>query len=78
MQTLNVLNKGQVVIPSEIRRRFGIKPGASLEIREVGDHLELYVLPSDPVAAFRGSLKASVSLAEELIAEHNQEVTQHG
>ena len=78
MQTLNVLNKGQVVIPSEIRHRYGIKPGASLEIREVGDHLELYILPSDPIAAFRGSLKSSDSLASQLIAEHYKEVTQDG
>lgn len=76
MQTMNVLNKGQIVIPAEIRHRYGIKPGTPLEIREVGDHLELYLLPSDPIAAFRGSLKATDSLSEQLIEEHRKEVTQ--
>jgi AbrB family looped-hinge helix DNA binding protein len=74
MQTLNVLNKGQVVIPAELRQRLGIMPGHVVEIRDAGDHLELYPLPVDPLAAFRGSLKQEASLADELIAEHKFEV----
>lgn len=77
MQTMNVLNKGQVVIPAEIRHRYGIKPGTPLEIREVDDHLELYVLPADPIMAFRGSLKTPHSLADQLIDEHKLEVEQN-
>ena len=69
MQTLNVLNKGQAVIPAELRQRLGIKPG-----HVVGDHLELYPLPTDPLAAFRGSLKKDVSLADELIEERKLEL----
>lgn len=76
MHTMNVLSKGQIVIPAEIRHRYGIKPGTPVEIREVGDHLELYLLPSDPIAAFRGSLKTADSLAEHLIEEHRQDVAQ--
>lgn len=76
MQTMNVLNKGQIVIPAEIRHRYGIKPGTPLEIREVGDHLELYLLPSDPIVAFRGSLKATDSLADQMIEDHQKEVAQ--
>jgi AbrB family looped-hinge helix DNA binding protein len=76
MQTMNVLSKGQIVIPAEIRHRYGIKPGTPVEIREVGDHLELYLLPADPITAFRGSLKAVDSLSDQLIEEHRYEVTQ--
>lgn len=75
---MNVLSKGQIVIPAEIRHRYGIKPGTPVEIREVGDHLELYLLPSDPIVAFRGSLKTADSLAKQLIEEHRKEVTQDG
>jgi len=74
MQTLNVLNKGQVVIPAELRQRLGIKPGQRVELRDAGDHLELYPLPQDTLAAFRGSLQRDVSLADELIVEHQREV----
>jgi AbrB family looped-hinge helix DNA binding protein len=76
MQTMNVLNKGQIVIPADIRHRYGIKPGTPLEIREVGDHLEIYLLPPDPIAAFRGSLKSADSLAIQLMEEHRKEVAQ--
>ena len=78
MQTLNILNKGQVVIPANLRERYGIKPGNRIEIRDAGDHLELYPLPADPIRAFRGSLKTPVSLADELIKEHQLEVKHDG
>ena len=52
MQTLNVLNKGQVVIPAELRQRLGIKPGHVVELRDAGDHLEIYPLPTDPFGGF--------------------------
>lgn len=74
MHTMNVLNKGQVVIPAEIRHRYGIKPGSTVEIREINDHLELYLLPENPIEAFRGSLKAPDSLASQLIEDHRLEV----
>lgn len=74
MQTVTTLAKSQIIIPAELRERYGIKPGIRLEIREAGDHLEIYTLPDDPVAAFRGSLKAEESLAEALIEEHRQDV----
>ena len=74
MQILKVLNKGQVVIPANIRQRYDIQPGNRIEIRDAGDHLELYRLPSDPVKAFQGSLKPDVSLADALIVEHAAEV----
>jgi AbrB family looped-hinge helix DNA binding protein len=74
MQTLNVLNKGQVVIPAELRQRLGIKQGHVVELRDAGDHLELYPLPGDPLVAFRGSLKQDIYLANELIEEHELEV----
>lgn len=78
MRTLNVLNKGQIVIPADLRQRYGIKPGTSVEIREAGDHLEIHLLPQDPVAAFRGSLPSGDSLADGLIQEHRQEVDRDG
>jgi AbrB family looped-hinge helix DNA binding protein len=74
MLTLKTLAKGQVVIPAELRRKFGIEPGSLIEIRAAADHLELYPLPRDPIAAFRGSIKKGPSLAKKLIAEHRVEV----
>ena len=78
MQTVKTLAKGQIVIPADLRQRYGIKQGSRLEIRQADDHLELYVLPDDPVAVFRGSLKDQVSMAEALMAEHRKEVELDG
>ena len=74
MQTIETLANGQIVIPANLRQRFGIKQGSRLEIRQANDHLELYVLPDDPISLFRGSLKEEASMAAELIEEHRQEV----
>ena len=78
MQTVRTLAKGQVVIPAEVRHRLGIAPGDLLEIRVVGDHIELAPLPDDPIAAFCGSLRGGDSLADGLIEEHRREVTGDG
>lgn len=78
MRRVNVLNKGQIVIPAEIRQRLGIKPGTAVELREAEDHFEVYPLPADPIAAFRGSLKAVSSLVDQLIEEHAMEVRDDG
>jgi AbrB family looped-hinge helix DNA binding protein len=77
MQTIKTLAEGQLVIPAEIRLRFGIVPGALVEIREADDHLEIYPLPHDPIAAFRGSLKADISMGDALIEEHRQDRESH-
>jgi AbrB family looped-hinge helix DNA binding protein len=74
MLIVRTLAKGQIVIPAELRRQLGIEPGSLLEVRAVGDHLELYPLPRDPISAFRGSLKAGRSLAQELIEDHREEL----
>ncbi len=78
MQTIETLANGQIAIPAELRQRYGTKQGSRLEIRLAKDHLELYVLPDDPISLFRGSLKAETSMAAELIDEHRQEVEHDG
>lgn len=43
MQTVTVSEKGQVVIPAEIRRRLGITPGCQLEFSLEGNALRFEV-----------------------------------
>ncbi len=74
MHTVRTLAKGQVVIPAEVRGRFGIQSGILLELTVVDDHIELRPLPRDPVAAFCGSLARGESLADGLMTEHRAEV----
>jgi AbrB family looped-hinge helix DNA binding protein len=70
MLVVKTLAKGQVVIPAELRKRLGIRPGSALEVREAEGHLELHPLPQDAVAAFRGSL----CRRRELEREHRREL----
>lgn len=78
MQTVRTLAKGQVVIPSRIRKQLSIEKGSVLEIALVGDHIEMRPVPADPIAAFCGSLKNPDSLAQGLIDEHRREVRADG
>jgi AbrB family looped-hinge helix DNA binding protein len=51
-------SKGQIVIPAEIRRRFGFKPGQKFDFMEFAGRLYLLEVPDDPIAAARGAFAA--------------------
>ena len=74
MDTIRALAKGQVVIPAAVRRRFGINAGSLLGFRVVDNHMELHVLPVDPIQALHGVLAGGESLAGGLEEEHRTSV----
>lgn len=55
MNTVTVSPKFQVVIPKEVREKFGLKAGTRLEILEYGNRIEL--IPLRPIKKMRGFLK---------------------
>jgi len=55
MYTITVSSKYQIVIPAEIRRALGIKPGEKLHAIEYRGRIEL--VPVRPARAARGSLR---------------------
>lgn len=75
MAIVNTSPKGQLLIPSKLRKKFGITPGNPVQIIEQEDHLIIKPIPEDPIKAAKGILPASSpSLTEELINERKKEM----
>jgi AbrB family looped-hinge helix DNA binding protein len=66
--------KGWVVIPAVLRKRFGIKPGTSIEFQEAGERIVLIPGTKDPVDEFYGKLAGKISLTDALLEERTKEV----
>jgi len=73
MPAVKTSAKGQVVIPIEIRKKLGIKPGQMVNLTLEGEKAVITPLPEDPIKALRGSLKGSASLTRELLRERKEE-----
>jgi AbrB family looped-hinge helix DNA binding protein len=50
-----VSSRGQVSVPSEVRRKLGIGPNTTVEWVLEGGAVKVVPIPADPVKAFRGS-----------------------
>ena len=65
--------KGQIVIPAALRKKFGIKKGTRIQIYEQDDHIILNPLSPQlirqKIEKLYGSVKGGRSLTEELEAE---------
>ncbi len=71
-----VTSRGQVSIPSKIRRQFNIEPDSRIEWIVESNVIKVVPLPKDPIAAFRGrgSRKYSTNrLIKERRAEREKE-----
>jgi AbrB family looped-hinge helix DNA binding protein len=70
-----VSSRGQVSVPSEVRRKLQIGPNTTLEWVIEGATARVIPLPDDPVAAFRGSGRKGITkklLAERLRDRHKE------
>ncbi|MEW6456390.1 MAG: AbrB/MazE/SpoVT family DNA-binding domain-containing protein [Acidobacteriota bacterium] len=68
----SVTKKGQTVIPSFIRHKYGIKDGTSLEWIDTGKTIKVIPVPEDIVKALRGSAKGE-KLNQILISERQKD-----
>ena len=69
---VKVTARGQVSIPSEIRKKFNIEPESRIEWVVEGSVIKVIPLPKDPVAAFRGRGTGRYTSAR-LIKERREE-----
>jgi len=73
MTTAVVTTKGQIVIPSIIRRHLNIKKGTKLCILEQEDHIVLQPLTHDYFEKVAGILNSKGKLTKALLAERAKE-----
>lgn len=50
-----VTQRGQTVIPAELRRRYHLEQGDQIEWLDTGSGLQVLPVAADPIAALRGS-----------------------
>ena len=63
MHRMSVTQKGQLVIPKELRDKHGIAPNSEVIVTEIGDHIA--ILPAiDPIRQGRGMLRFNRPTAE--------------
>jgi AbrB family looped-hinge helix DNA binding protein len=62
-----VTTKGQVVIPSKLRRKYSIKKGTRVAFLEQENRLVLQPLTAEFIATLRGSLKGEPSALKALL-----------
>ncbi|NIM12162.1 MAG: AbrB/MazE/SpoVT family DNA-binding domain-containing protein [Candidatus Aminicenantes bacterium] len=78
MSLVSVTEKGQIVIPAPLRKKFHIKKGSKLRIEEAeGGTIILKPLLDvpleDPIEKSKGILKGKTSLLKSLLEERKKE-----
>ena len=73
MVTTVVTLKGQIVIPSRVRQRQGIKKGTRLCVVEDGNRIILQPLTREYFHKVAGILQGKKKLTDELLAERAKE-----
>ena len=66
--------KGQVVIPTKIRKEAGLKPGSEVVVAiDLEGRVRITPVPDDPIEAACGMLAGGPSLIEGLLREKKEE-----
>ena len=55
METTTVSSKYQIIIPLNVRRALGIKPGQKIQVIAYGGRIEL--IPVEPIQSARGCIE---------------------
>ncbi len=70
---VKVSAKGWIVIPAELRRKYGIRPGDEVRIVDYGGLLGIVPALKRPVREARGLLEGGRSLTAALVEERRRE-----
>ena len=70
---LTISEKGWVVIPSELRKKYQLVPGTEVIIVDYGGVLAIVPAAKNPIKQGRGLLKGIPSLTNDLLKERAKE-----
>ncbi len=73
MPVSHMSEKGQILIPRQLRRKLGFKPGGKVQLIEEEGRLVVTPAADDPIAAATGFLTGKFSLTADLRREHKEE-----
>jgi AbrB family looped-hinge helix DNA binding protein len=68
--------KGQIVIPADLRKQFGISKGSRINIYEDGDKIVVKPFVEDPVQEGKGMLKTRGRILRTLMTDRKREAKQ--
>jgi AbrB family looped-hinge helix DNA binding protein len=71
--TLKISQKGWVVIPAGLRRKYDLKPGDEVHVVDFGGVLSLIPSSQDPIDIAAGMLKGESSLTQVLLDERESD-----
>ena len=70
---VTVSRRGSVVIPAQLRKKYGLHPGTEVSVVDHGGVLTLVPALRARISGAAGMLKGRGSLTRELLAEHRRE-----
>jgi AbrB family looped-hinge helix DNA binding protein len=72
-EMVTVTSKGQLVIPAKLRKKFGIRKGTRMSVREEGNHLILQPITAEYIHSLRGILPEDSRALEILYEERKRD-----
>lgn len=72
---VTVSEKGWIVIPAELRKKYNLHPGAEVTVVDYGGVLALVPVMAKPIRQAAGMLKGRTSLTRALLSDHRRERT---
>lgn len=73
MNTSTLSEKGWVVIPQELRERYGLKKGDKVHVIDYGGVLSIVPASELPIKSAMGMLKGKTSLVKELAKSRRED-----
>lgn len=65
--------KGQIVIPEELREKYAITPGDTVDVRDGDGKILVFLLLKDAIQASRGFLQGGTSLTAALLKARSED-----